>query len=122
MKTNRKLLFSIALIVIMIASFFAGSYITEKENSENRIEHCGTLIEFAIDKAENEDLADQGVMRALISNVYAAYQFCDDSKSANQLHDLWNYLIFESDGNVDTVKDITLRELNAVLRSVKTVD
>lgn len=122
MKTNRKLLFSIALIVIMIASFFAGSYITEKENSENRIEHCGTLIEFAIDKAENEDLADQGVMRALISNVYAAYQFCDDSKSANQLHDLWNYLIFESDGNVDTVKDITLHELNAVLRSVKTVD
>ncbi len=59
-------------------------------------------------------------MKALISNVYAAYQFCDDSKSADQLHDLWNYLIFESDSNLDDTKEIVLRELNAVLRSIKT--
>lgn len=122
MKTNRKLLFSILLIVIIIASFFAGKYMTKKETRENRIERCCTLIGYAIDKAENGNLADQGVMRALISNVYAAYQFCDDSKSVKQLHDLWNYLIFESDSNADGVKDIALQELNAVLHSIKTTD
>ncbi len=122
MKTNRKLLFSNVLIVIIIASFFAGRYMTKKENSDKRIERCCTLIGFAIDKAENGDLTDQVVMRTLISNVYAAYQFCDDSKSAKQLHDLWNYLIFESDGNVDAVKDIALQELNAVLHFVKTTN
>ena len=33
-----------------------------------------------------------------------------------------NYLIFESDDNTDVAKDITLRELNAVLQSIKTTD
>ena len=77
---------------------------------------------FAIDKAENGDLTDQGTMRGLISNVYAAYQFCDNSKSANQLHDLWNYLVFESDGSTAVGAEIALRELNAVLHSIKMTD
>jgi len=119
---SRKIVISIVLIVLIIASFFAGSYITKKENNNSRIERCSTLIVFAIDKAENGDLADQGTMKALISNVYAAYQFCDNVTFANQLHDLWNYLIFEGDGNVDAAKDVTLRELNAVLHSIKTTD
>ncbi len=119
MKKASKIAVAIGLIVIIVASYFVGCHITEQKNSRTRTERCRTLITFAIDKAENEDLTDQGVMKALISNVYAAYQFCDESKSANQLHDLWNYLIFESNSNIDNAKEITLRELNAVLHSIE---
>jgi flagellar basal body-associated protein FliL len=122
MKKNSKIVIVIAIIALIVTSFFVGSYVTEQKNSNARKECCSTLIMFAIDKAENGNLTDQGTMRGLISNVYAAYQFCDDSKTANQLHDLWNYLIFESDDNTDAAKDIALRELNAVFRSIKMTD
>ena len=122
MKMCKKVLFSFVLIAIIVASFFAGRYVTQAENANTRIARCSTLIDFAIDKVENEDLADHGTMRALISNVYAAYQFCDDSVVANQLHDLWNFLIFESDGNLEDAKDIALTELNDALRAMKASD
>ena len=124
MKTNKiiKIIIAIILIAIIIASFFAGSYMEKKANETERINRCITLITFAIDKLENEDLSDEGTMRALISNVYAAYQVCDNSKTSNQLHDLWNYLIFESDDNIDAAKDIALHELNDALRTIKTAD
>lgn len=122
MKTGKRIFISVILIISMVASFFAGRYATKAENSNTRSERCCTLIGFAIDKAENEDLADQGIMRALISNVYAAYQFCDNSVVANQLHDLWNYLVFESDGNFESVKEIALIELNDALRVIKISD
>ena len=58
----------------------------------------------------------------MISNVYAAYQFCDDSKVANQLHDFWNFLMRSRDENIDSVKEIALIELNDALRAIKTSD
>jgi len=119
MKTSKKGFLSVFLIIIIVASFFAGKYVAQKENASARIERCSTLIVFAIDKAENEDLLDQDTIRALISNVYAAYQFCDNSVVANQLHDLWNFLIFESDGNLENAKEIALTELNDALRAIK---
>ena len=122
MKTSKKVFISIILIVIIVASFFAGRYVTQVENTNTRSGRCCTLISFAIDKAENGDLADQGTMRALISNVYAAYQFCDNSVVTSQLHDLWNFLIFESDGNLENAKEIALIELNDALRAVKASD
>ena len=122
MNKRYKIVVAIVIIALTIASFFIGSYVKEKQNENSRIERCITLIVFAIDKAEDEDLTDQGVMRALISNVYAAYQFCDNSIVANQLHDLWNYLIFESDNNIDAAKEIALRELNSALQSIKMAD
>ena len=123
MNTNKKVFISVIIIIIvMVASFFAGRNVTQVENSNTRSERCCTLIGFAIDKAENEDLADQGIMRALISNVYAAYQFCDNSVGANQLHDLWNYLVFVNDDDSESVKEITLIELNDALRAIKTSD
>lgn len=120
MKKRNKIVVVLLIIALVVASFFFGSHLTEQKNSNARIERCSTLIKFAIDKAENGDLTDEGTIRGLISNVYAAYQFCDDSKSANQLHDLWNYLIFEGDNDIDSAKEIALRELNAVLYSIKT--
>lgn len=120
MKTSKKVIISILIIVAIVISFFAGRYVTQVENTNTRKAQCSTLIGFAIDKTENGDLADQGTMRALISNVYAAYQCCDNPTAANQLHDLWNFLIFESDGNLESAKDVALHELNDALRAVKT--
>ena len=119
MKINKKFMIGITLITLMIASFLAGSYMTEQKNRQSRLQRCSTLITFAIDKAETGDLADQDTMKALISNVYAAYQFCDNAKSANQLHDLWNYLLLENDSFADA-QDIVLHELTDILRSIKT--
>ena len=117
---RRKIVTAIVIIALVVISFFVGSYVTEQKNNNSRIEKCSTLIKFAIDKAENGNLADEGLMSGLISNVYAAYQFCDDSTAANQMHALWNYLIFESDDNSDSVKEKVLTELNNVLQSIKT--
>ena len=122
MKKSKKAIFIVILIIAVAASFFAGKYVAQAENTYARKARCCTLIGFAIDKAENGDLADEGTMDALISNVYAAYQFCDDSKSANQLHDLWNFLIRSSGENVDSLKEIALSELNGVLRAFKVND
>lgn len=119
MKNHRKFMVGILLVVFIVAAYFIGGHITEKKLNAERTVRCGTLITFAIDKAENEDLTDQSVINALISNVYAAYQFCDDNQSANQLYDLWNSLIFENDSNIDDIKENVLRELHAVLRSIK---
>lgn len=40
---------------------------------------------------------DEDTMEALISNVYAAYEYCDDPYMASALHDLWNALIFDGE-------------------------
>lgn len=97
MKRKTKLWIGIACIVLIAASFLAGSHMKEQEYNSGRTQHCSTLISFAIEKAENQDISDPDTMEALISNVYAAYQFCDDSNLAEQLHDLWNTLIFDGD-------------------------
>ena len=119
MKTSKKVLISIILMAVIVASFFAGRYVAQVENTHARSQRCCTLISFAIDKAENGDLADPGTMRAMISNVYAAYQSCDDAKLANQLHSLWNFLIFKSDDDLENAKEIALIELNGALRAIK---
>ena len=95
-----------AFIAATAISFFAGRSLTEQEYAASRSQRCNTLISFAVDKATNEDLSDPGIMAALISNIYAAYQFCDDPSGADQLHDLWNTLIFEGKrypGNEDAL-------------------
>lgn len=40
---------------------------------------------------------DEDTMEALISNIYAAYEYCDDPDMASALHDLWNALIFDGE-------------------------
>lgn len=119
MKTKQKAVIRIVLIGIIILSFFAGRYVSQRENAQFRRDRCGTQIEFAISKLEKEDLADQGVMRALVSDVYGAYLLFDDAQAAARLHDLWNFLIFESDGDLENAKDAALTELNDLLRTVK---
>lgn len=122
MKKRSKYILAVLVIVLIAASFCVGRAAAGQEQRRARAERCLTLLQFALEKAETGDLADAGTMRALISNVYAACQFCDDDRSATQLHDLWNYLIFESDGDLVSAKEIALRELNAVLAAEKAAD
>ena len=121
MKVNKKLFIGIVLAVMVIGSFFVGSYMKEQEYNNTREARCITLISFALDKVENEDISDQNVMNALISNVYAAYEFCDNPLQAEQLHALWNMLVLEGDSyiNMQDIEDIVLHELKDVLRAIK---
>lgn len=95
-KAIKVVIFAVFLIAIGV-SFFVGRQTKQQEYIDNRLQNCHTLISFAIDKAENQDISDPDIMEALISNVYAAYQFCDQPYLSEQLYDLWNTLIF--DGN-----------------------
>ena len=114
----KKTVSAIIIIVLIIASFFVGSYVKEKEYLSERYNKCNTFISFAIDKVENGDLTDSDIIEALISNIYAAYEFCDEPISKNQLHDLWNYMIFEYDYN-QSGKDVLSVELNSISDAIK---
>ncbi|MGN0626746.1 MAG: hypothetical protein ACI4IT_02115 [Oscillospiraceae bacterium] len=121
MKKITKVVISIAFIIAIAASFFAGSYIKEQEHIGSRVQRCNTLISFAIDKAENEDLSDQDIMETLISNVYAAYEFCDNPNLSAQLHDLWNTLIFEGDSYIGS-EEVLVTQLRNILEMMQTED
>lgn len=116
MKNRKKAVICVALIAMFAASFFAGSHIKEREQMENRAERCHTLLTFALDKAENQDLSDQNVMEVLISNIYAAREFCDDPYLAEQLDDLWNDLIFE---RASGDSDLLVSQLRGVLETLR---
>ena len=112
----KKTVFScLAVVALLLISFVTGSYVREQKQNNERTQRCRTLISFAIDKAENENINDQSVRVALASNIYAAYQYCDDAATAEQIHELWNYLL--SDGENSAAKEIILQELKAVVNS-----
>ena len=121
MKKGTKILILIAFIIVAGTSFMAGSYIKEQEYLDGREERCKTLITFAIDKAENQDLSDPDIMEALISNVYAAYQVCDESTVAAQLHELWNALIIEGEGFIGR-EDELIEHMRNIVEYVSTLD
>ena len=58
-------------------------------------------------------------MEALISNVYAAYCCCDEPAAAEQLHDLWNTLIFEPEAYTGG-EEVLAEALQGVAHSVGT--
>ena len=107
----------IGIVMLMIAvgaAFFAGSYRKEKEYMESREQRCQRLMLFAIDKVENHDLSESGVREALISDLYAAHEFCDNPELDAQLNNLWNNLIYRSDEYVGR-EDMLLEELRMIL-------
>lgn len=118
MKKAAKIIFVILFIVTVIGSFLAGHYSKESEYRNARVQKCITLITFATDKIEHHDLTGQGIREALISNIYAAYQFCDDPYLAQQLHDLWNTLIFESDSYIGK-EDGLITQLNEIAEAIR---
>jgi len=118
MKMRTRLLIGMVFVACVAASFFVGSHLKEQEYSNQRMQRCNTLISFAIDKAENMDLSDRDTMEALISNVYAAYEYCDKPELAKQLHDLWNTLVFEGDGYIGK-EDVLVNQLRNISENMK---
>ena len=95
----KKFLMAVILIAAVCLGFFAGISFSHHQQAENRAERVHTFLSLSVDKLENlQQQYDSDVMEALISNVYAAYQSCDDTESlAPALHALWNALIFDGD-------------------------
>lgn len=89
---------AVIFIAAVCISFFAGQYLSGKKQTEARAEKCQTMMTFAADKLDEMSGGyDEDTMEALISNVYAAYEYCDDPHMASALHDLWNALIFDGE-------------------------
>lgn len=118
MKKTTKVVVAVAFLVAIGVSFFAGSHMKQQEYFNDRLQHCHSLISLAVDKVENEDISDQDVLEALISNVYAAYEFCDKSDLSEQLHDLWNTLIFDSDSYIGK-EDMLVTQLKDIAEMLK---
>ncbi len=108
MKQKRFVVCLVLAVGVMLTSYLAGSLAKEQEYRAERAERCAVLVGFALDKLENQDITDPDMMEAVISNVYAAYQYCDDPALQGQLHDLWNALIFEEEypAREETAKDV----------------
>ena len=103
------------VVVLLVVSFMVGSYVNEQKQSKECISRCRTMISFAMEKAENENINEPSVRAALASNIYAAYQYCDDATAAEQIHDLWNYIL--NDGDDSAAKEIVLQELKVIFNS-----
>ena len=119
MKNKTTPILAVLSVILMIAAFFTGSHVNERKNRDDRLRRCETLISFAIEKAEHEDLSNQDTMEALISNLYAAYELCDDPDLAAMLHDLWNTLIFRSDTYADR-PDLLIERLRSISEALTT--
>ena len=119
MKAYKKIMVGILLIVLVVASFFVGRRIAEQEYRRGMDQRCNTFISFAIDKIEKEGLTDQDTMEALISNIYAAYHSCTDPDLADQLHELWNTLIFREESYIGR-EDVLINHLKNVAEALRT--
>ena len=117
MKVYTKILIAVVLVVSILSAAVAGSCIKEQEIRIGRTQRCHTLISFAINKAETHDLSNPDIMEALISNVYAAYELCDDPSVSAQLHDLWNDLIFDGDRYIGR-EDALAAQLEIILEAL----
>lgn len=120
----KKILLVGSFVIAIFLSAFIGNYISEQKNLDWRTQNTNTMIAFSIDKVETlKSGYDADTMEALISNVYAAYEFTPDSRLSEALHDLWNALIFDGenivgredylikalqDDNAQEIKDIAI--------------
>lgn len=117
MKKIIKAVIFLSFLVAIGVSFFVGRHTKQQEYLDNRLQNCHTLISFAIDKAENQDISDSNIMEALISNVYAAYQFCDQPHLSEQLYDLWNTLIFDGNSYIGQ-EDMLVAQLRNIAETI----
>ena len=104
-------------VMLIVAAFFIGSRVNERQNAVKRRDRCAALISFAIAKAERGDISNRDIMEALISNVYAAREYCGDPELAAQLHDIWNTLIFRSDEYI-TRQDVLTERLENLSKAL----
>ncbi len=117
MKKYSKIISCIIFIWAVLAAFSLGRYIEKQQHLQDRQRRREQLIVFAIDKAENKDLSDSGVMDALISNLYGAQEMCDDINIHMLINSLWNDLIFRPELYAD--KDVLIAQLQNILVMLK---
>lgn len=94
MKNYAKVIIAMIFAAAIPLAFYAGSTLKEKEVHHDRRQRCQTLLSFAVDKLDNQGLSEQGVREALISDLYAAYEYCDTPNLAAEIHTIWNTLLF----------------------------
>ncbi len=111
---NKKVFIGIAIAVLMITSFLAGSFVAEEKNKNNRKESCTMLVMCAIDRIEKNEFETPEGMKQLISDVYAACLYCDDAEAESELRVVWQYLVFKED-NFDDRAQYILSKLNDVI-------
>ena len=94
----KKIFMSVVAVVACCVSFAAGNTVCRQNMIESRNRKCNTLISFAVDKLDTlKNEYDSDVMEAVISNIYAAYEYCDEAEMKYALHNLWNALIFDGE-------------------------
>lgn len=112
-KTIIRLITVIVCLLLVVASFFLGSYVRKQRQLKERKQRCRTLISMAINTAENEDFANTSTTKVIASDIYAAYTYCDDVEEADHLYGLWNFVLLY--GDEPGAKEIVLLELNSAL-------
>ena len=94
----KKVTIAVLFIIAVCFSFLAGSHFKDQEHMQYREQRCHQMIAFAIDQTERiKDQYDPDEMEALISNIYAAYEYADDTELSSALHTLWNALLFDGE-------------------------
>ena len=108
---------TVVIVVLSVClSFFAGKYVSELEQDKADEQRCQQMISFAVAKTESlKKQYDTDTMEALISNVYAAYDYSESGELYWALHDLWNALIFDGENIVGKEDDLigALEDLDA---------
>ena len=117
----KKLIIIGVFIVSVCLSFFAGNYFSNKENMKLRVKgqdealklvsdaiiRCHTMMAFSIDRLDDiKTQYDVDMVETLISHVYAAYEYSDNSKLSSALYDLWNALVFDGKNIVGKENDL----------------
>ena len=110
---KKKLTLGIVILALMMTSFLAGGYVRQLKDRDGRMRLCYKYISFALDRAEYADISDRATMTVLISDLYAAHEFCDDSEAAAQIHDLWDELIHDSTYYAQN-EELLIRRLNII--------
>ena len=116
----KKLIIIGVFIVSVCLSFFAGNYFSNKENMKLREQRCHTMMAFSIDRLDDiKTQYDVDMVETLISHVYAAYEYSDNSKLSSALYDLWNALVFDGKNIVGKENDLisALTDKNAQRRT-----
>lgn len=106
------IMFFIAGVVL---SFFAGNYMSNKENMKERTQICRKYISFAIDTVQEKGLALEGASESIVSNLWMAHEFCDNPEISAELSNLWNTLVYEED-TYDTQEDKLATQLENILK------
>ena len=103
----------LAFLAVICVSFWAGNDYSNQNHLQDRAQRCSAMLVFAVDKLEDLQLQyDADSMEALISNIYAASEFCDTGELSAALHDLWNALISDGEnlGGMETDLITALKE------------